>query len=137
MTINEENYVDKAERVIKALSEKTEERRGKIYKKGMLTTSQIRNQLAMCSDIYNEIMTGEAGTGNQLSEEICGRINYLKVRFVYEAGRDSKVKDFVESAEILKILESIKGNKKNFLMFSRYMEALVAFHRYYGGKDSK
>ena len=135
MLINEENYVKKAEQVIKTLSEKTENRRGRVIQKSMLTTSQIRNLLAVSSDIYNEIMNDSAEKGDKLSTELCGRINYLKVRLIYEAGRDTKVRDFVETTEVLRILDSIQGSKKNYLLFSRYMEALVAFHRYYGGKD--
>jgi len=46
------------------------------------------------------------------------------------------VKKFVEKAGILKILKSINGNKENFLTFCRYMEALVAFRKYHGKKDS-
>lgn len=135
MLINEENYVKKAEQVIKTLSEKTENKRGRVVKKNMLTTSQIRNLLSVSSDIYNQIMNGSAETGDKLSTELCGRVNYLKVRLIYEAGRDAKVREFVETTELLKILDSIQGSKKNYLLFSRYMEALVAFHRYYGGKD--
>lgn len=135
MIINEENYVEKAQRAIEKLASATEERKGRIFKKGMLTTSQIRNQLAVSADIYNEIMNDAADAGDQLSPEICGRINYLKVRFIYEAGREPKVKDFVEGTELLKILDSIRGSRKNFILFNRYMEALVAFHRYNGGRD--
>mgnify|MGYP005786621645 FL=1 len=45
------------------------------------------------------------------------------------------MKDFVETARILDILKEIRGEKENFLLFARYMEALVAFHKFYGGKD--
>lgn len=65
------------------------------------------------------------------------RIEYLRVRFTYEAGKDSegKVRDFVTEAGLLDILREIKGSRENFMLFNRYMEALVAFHRFYGGKD--
>ena len=29
----------------------------------------------------------------------------------------------------------IKGNKENYILFSHYMEALVAFRKFYGGRD--
>ena len=70
-----------------------------------------------------------------LSEELNGRVEYLRVRFMYECGREPKVREFVQKAEILEILKEIKQSKKNYLLFSKYMEALIAFHRYYGGKD--
>lgn len=54
---------------------------------------------------------------------------------MYECGREALVKNFVEEADILPILKEINGSKKNYILFSRYMEALIAFHKYYGGKD--
>ena len=129
MTINEENYVDIAEKVIvdlKALKNK----QGRIIP--MVTTSKLRNLLSMAADIYNEVMNyGE----DKLSADINARIEYLRVRFLYEAGRESTVKNFVEKSQILDVLKNIKGSRKNFVLFNRYMEALVAFHKYYGGKD--
>ena len=74
-------------------------------------------------------------TGDKLPEEICSRIEYLRVRFLYEAGRETAVKNMVEKAGIIEILKNVKGSKKNYVLFNRYMEALVAFHKYYGGKD--
>ena len=46
-----------------------------------------------------------------------------------------EVEEFVKKAEIIDILKEINTSKKNYLLFSRYMEALIAFHKYYGGKE--
>ena len=86
----------------------------------------------MTADIYNQVVTSSKET---LSEELNGRVEYLRVRFMYECGREPKVREFVQKAEILEILKEIKQSKKNYLLFSKYMEALIAFHRYYGGED--
>ena len=124
MRINENNYVDKAEEAIKSLVEESKQKcRGKV---NIVTTSKIRNLLAMTADIY---------TSEKLDDEICGRIEYLRIRFIYECGREPKVKAFVKQAEILEILKEIRQSKKNYLLFSKYMEALIAFHKYYGGKE--
>lgn len=132
MTINEENYVKMAENAIKELKQ-MKDKRGRDIK--MLTTSQIRNILAVTADIYNEIMNQTESTGDELSKDTCTRINYLKVRLVYESGRDPKVKAFVEKAHLLPFLEAVKGSKRAYLLFARYMEALVAYHRFHGGND--
>ena len=61
-------------------------------------------------------------------------VSYMK----YGLDADSiceKVKAFVKQAEILEILKEIRQSKKNYLLFSKYMEALIAFHKYYGGKE--
>ena len=130
MRINESTYVDKAEKVIINLAEESKKKnRGKV---NIVTTAKIRNLLAMTADIYNQVVTSSKET---LSEELNGRVEYLRVRFMYECGREPKVREFVQKAEILEILKEIKQSKKNYLLFSKYMEALIAFHRYYGGKD--
>lgn len=125
VALNEENYVDLAEQVIDNLER---DRRGNIK----LSTSQIRNILAMTSDIYSDVMEIK---GDKLTPELIGRINYLKVRIIYEEGRNGDVKDFAEKAKLRGYLDRISGSKEKFLHFSRYMEALVAFHRYNGGRD--
>ena len=130
MKINAQNYVDSAEQVIIKLSKKVD-RNGSTVQ--MVTTSKIRNLLAMISDIYNEIMNQNQ---KELSEEICAKIEYLRVRFIYESGRETKVKDLVMEADILDILKNIGKDRDKFILFNRYMEALVAFHKYYGGKDN-
>lgn len=134
MNITEQNYVDEAEKVIKRLLEIKDEKGKKIE---LVTTTKIRNLLAMTSDIYNEIMNQN---NRKLSNEVCSRIEYLRIRFLYEAGRDRKkeksVYSFVMEAGIIDFLKSINGDKQKYVLFNRYMEALVAFHKFYGGKDN-
>lgn len=127
--INEENYVPKAENVINRLKTKTD-KRGKSIP--IVTTSQLRNLLAMCADIYNMVIVQ---TKDELSDEIKGKIEYLKIRMVYDAGRDDKVKNLVEEAELLDCIKEIKGSKRNYILFNRYMEALVAYRKFNGGRD--
>lgn len=130
MKINEENYVDKAESVIKKLNVEVDKKGKQV---GVVTTSKIRNLLAMSADIYNDVLNNKSET---LDSELIGRINYLKIRFVYEAGRDQKVKKLVEGAGIIEIINEIGNKKKNFILFNRYMEALVAYRKFIvGGED--
>ena len=130
MRINEKNYVDKAEKVISDLAEESKVKsRGRV---NIVTTSKLRNLLAMTADIYNQVLLYPS---EKLDDELAGRIEYLRVRVMYECGRESKVKEFVRKAEIIEYLKEIGASKKNYLLFSRYMEALIAFHKYYGGKE--
>ena len=131
-TINETNYVDKAEKAIRSLRDKAEQQRKGRGELKVVTTSKIRNLLAMTADIYNQVLICQ---NDKLNDDLKGRIEYLRVRFMYECGREPLVKNFVEEADILSILKEINGSKKNYILFSRYMEALIAFHKYYGGKD--
>ena len=124
--ITEANYVDMAENVIKKLKEKN----GKSDE--MVTTSKIRNLLSMTADIYNDVISQSDA---KMTDEQKSRIEYLRIRVVYESGREKKVKALVQESKMIEIIKSIGGEKKEFLLFNKYMEALVAFHRYYGGKE--
>lgn len=127
MILDENTYVDKAEQVINELAKKKD-------KKGrstLVTTSKLRNILAMTMDIYNQV---SASREEDLSADIKGRIEYLRVRIVYECGRDSgretPVRDFVENAQILEALKEVNGSRKNFILFAHYLEALVAYRKF-------
>ncbi|WP_176837620.1 type III-A CRISPR-associated protein Csm2 [Fusobacterium hominis] len=124
--LNERNYVNLAEKVMNEL--KRNGKNGNLN----LTTSQIRNLLAITSDIYNDVINHE---GTKLSDSIISRINYLKVRCLYEAGRDKKVEQFVKQSELKQHIENIGDSKEKFILYCRYMEALVAYHRYLGGRN--
>ena len=129
MRINEQNYVDAAEKVILSLKDKKDQRGKSIP---IVTTSKLRNLLAMSADIYNEVLNQKE---DKLNEELCSRIEYLRVRFLYEAGREPSVKNLVNEAGIIEVLKNVNASKKNYILFSRYMEALVAFRKYYVEKD--
>ncbi len=120
--ITEENYVGKAESVITVL----------IGRKELLTTSKIRKLLAILSEIYTD---ARHDGKKELSDEIKSRIQYFKMRFVYEAGREKTVKAFWEAAQIEKQIDKIGNSKKELILFCHYMEALVAYRKFLGGKD--
>ena len=120
--LTDNNYVDKAEKVIKSLNRN--KRDPKLF---LLTTSKIRNLLNLTSTLFDESKVKEY-------KDLADKIAYLRVQFVYQSGRETAVKDLVKKAEILDILKEI-NNKESLQRFCRYMEALVAYFKFYGGKD--
>lgn len=159
MVLNDKTYVSQAEKVIQDLRdrEKKGDRRSdretgirwqsdrgngwdrqndrdreKDTQVKRITTTKIRKLLAMTADIYNEVQW----TQGDLSDEVMAKLEYLRVHFVYECGRNpDDVKPFVEEAKILDALKEIGSSREKFITFSHYMEALVAYHRYYDGQD--
>ena len=129
MRINEENYVAKAESVILKLSKQVD-KQGKVV--AMVTNSKIRNLLSMSADIYNQVLDCKE---DKLPQELNGRIEYLRVRYIYEAVREPRVKDLVIQGELLEIMKEIQGSKKNYILYYHYMEALVAFKRFWNKND--
>ena len=124
------SYVDEAQRIIDELYNGKDDKKDK--KNNKITTSQIRGLLSGISDIYNDVVQLES---NELTEDLKNRILYLKVQFVYESGRDQKVKEFINRTGMIRYIDNALKGKKEFIEMERYMEALVAYHRFYGGKD--
>lgn len=120
MKLSQDTYVDEAEKIMRSLC----------AEKKVVTTSQIRNILALISDIYNQILNDSS---ENFSNEIKGRIEYLRVRCAYEAGRSGEVKRFIEKSKLMEYLRQINGKRSNFLLFHHYVEALVAYHCFYTG----
>ena len=116
------NYVDEAERVM-----------GELKAKRGITTSKIRAIHALVADIYNaENLRSEA----ELLEESQLKLMRLRVRSIYDAGREQAVRAFVEKAQLLEYIKGIGKSRAEMIQFAHYMEALVAYHRYYGGRET-
>lgn len=118
-----EDYVDAAERVMRTL----------FANRSRITTTKMRGFLTLVNDIYNvENLRTEA----KLSAESKLKLMRLRVRMVYDAGRERDVKDFVEQAKLLEYLKGVGDSRKEMIRFAHYMEALVAYHSYLGGRDN-
>ena len=130
--LTKDNYSDLAESIFK----------GKNGDGDLITKSKIRNLLAMAIEIYYALPQKNVGEKVEL-EDILDRINYFKIRCYYEASREKKVEGFLKDANIFEYLEGLskrpdgdvdkamKRLEQEFILFVRYMEALVAFRAYY------
>lgn len=125
MVLEKTNYVDMAENAVKRLERN---KNGNL----ILTTSKIRNILSMISTIYNEVIHHPA---DKLNEDMVERLKYLKMRFAYEAGREKAVKNLIEVAKIFEIIDWVGNDKQRCILFCKYMESIVAYHKFNGGRD--
>ena len=123
--LTDENYVSQAEAVIKRLIDEN-------GKNKILTTSKIRKLLAMISEMYTKAKRLKSNT---LNSDLLTKLQYFKMHTVYEAGRESSVKKFVEEAQITNQIDKIKTDKEKLILFCHYMEALVAYRKFLGGRD--
>lgn len=127
-----ENYVDEAERIMRAL----------ISSGTTVTTSKIRNLLSLVTDIYND---ESIRTEDKLKPDSVVKLNLMRVRVAYEYGRDNgesvgkdkvyPMREFITQAHLREYLKGISTDRADLIRFAHYMEALVAFHRYFGGKE--
>ena len=118
--ITDENYASMAEGLM-------DPAKGSAF--GKLTTTKLRGIYALIMNVYARINTGED------YEQHKPDIQYLKVRMAYEAGREDSVKAFLTATHLMKLVDGI-ASFEQFKLYCRYAEALVAYFRFFGGRDS-
>ena len=122
-----------------------------------ITTSQIRKLLSILNDIYAYAVSVAAKSSDDedviksQDQTLKEKMEYFKMRCIYESGRDeytdksksTGVHDFIEVTEIIDYLDKFdkvddhKDLHASFIWIFHYMESLVAYHRFLGGKDSE
>lgn len=98
-----------------------------------ITTSKIRKLLGLVIDIYN---AEHRRTEETLLEKSVLAVQMARVHIVYEAGRDAAVRQFVEASKLLPYIKGIGNSRANLIRYTQYLEALVAYHRYMGGREN-
>ncbi len=134
-----ENIVDKAELAIKSIRKPNKKNHDKLVIE--LKTNQIRKILTAVNILKNKVDIYKIANpqAKKLDEELQMEIEFLRVNIAYqigrEKGRENLVREFVEKADLLNMVKNINGDIKAFENFCRYIEALVAFHKFYGGQE--
>lgn len=130
-----ENIVDKAELAIKSIRKPNKKNHDKLVIE--LKTNQIRKILTAVNILKNKVDIYKIAKpqAKKLDEELQMEIEFLRVNMSYQAGRDNLVREFIEKADLLNMVKDINGDIKAFEKFCKYVEALVAFHKFYGGQD--
>ena len=114
------DYVDFAENLMKTRSRQ-------------ITTSKLRNILSLLMDVYNtEILRTET----ELLEESKVKLQMARIRIAYECGRDRNTKEFVEGAYLLPWLKAVGSSREQAIRYIHYLEAIVAYHRFWGGREN-
>ncbi len=130
--------VDIAQAVMKKLIEDQQSKNLRV------TTSQIRKFLTAVNAIDGRVKQAKLKAHDNLDRlpsDISASVKFLKVQLAYQIGRAQNrdkvnpVKEFEREANLMNRIDSIKDSVEKFDSFARYVEALVAFHKFYGGSD--
>lgn len=127
----ERDIAREAEEVIARLAK---EGNGRLF----LTTSQLRKFLAAVNALTNKISVYRAQNDGaaQLPPTLASEVKYLKVKLAYQVGRNPRaVRPFAEMARLKEWIDGIGTDIGAYEDFAHYVEALVAYHKYYGGRD--
>lgn len=89
----------------------------------IVSTSQIRKFLSAVNVLQNRYSAREDKFNKT-------DMQYLRIKLTYQAGRDTKLKKMKQELDpIIARIEDIKDFKR----FAMLMEAIVAYHKFYGG----
>ena len=127
--LNKLTYVNTAENIIKWFVKPDKCGEDKL---NALTLSQIRILLDLINEVYIPVKNSPQA---DLSDGIKSKLQYIKMKMAYQAGRDGKVKTFINKTDLLRHIDHVK-TKEDLILLAHYMEALVAYHKFYGGKDN-
>lgn len=128
---------DKVE-LARSVMELLAQNKDRFGKQDMVTTSQARKFLTAVNTVTGKVeqYQNEHAQAEQFSPELAAQVKFLKVKLAYQVGRgDQKIRSFAEKADLMAAIDSIGTDVKKYEEFARYVEALVAFHKYYGGRD--
>ncbi|WP_304226762.1 type III-A CRISPR-associated protein Csm2 [Phascolarctobacterium succinatutens] len=127
------DVVTEAEKAIEGLKYKDKNNRDRID----VTTSQIRKFLTAVNVVRNKVDLYKAKNkgAEALSKELTAEIKFLKVNLFYQAGRTAAVKQFMTVSKLDIIIDGIGDSLARFVKFTKYVEALVAYHKFLGGRD--
>lgn len=129
LDINEaKNFVEN--NLFKKIEKKDFNSKGKENKLiAKISTSQIRKFLSAVNKINNKI--NYQNNDDILSEDIVAEIAYMRIQFAYLVGRNKSLKELHEKLD--DAIANINKNKNEFINFARYVEAIVAYHKFFGG----
>ncbi len=85
-----------------------------------ITTSQLRNIFAKIKPI-------------EYKKENLSDINLLRIKFAYISGRSDKREMKNLCGFLDKLISEVK-NQENWNQFKNFFEAIIAYHKYFGGK---
>ena len=104
----------------------------------VITKSQIRKFLAAVNARTNKVDVYRAQTPGEvrLSPAYASAVKNQNGNLVYQAAREpKKVQPFVETARLKERIDAIGTDLRAYEDFAHYAEALVAYHKFYGGED--
>lgn len=115
-----DQYVDRAEEWME-----------KQYKN--ITSTKLHNLLGLFMDIYN---TEVRRTEQEICADSAVKLQMARIRIAYECGRDRNTKDFVTAMHLLPWLKAIGNSREQTIRYIHYLEAIVAYHRFFGGREN-
>ncbi|AFK21711.1 type III-A CRISPR-associated protein Csm2 [Pyrococcus sp. ST04] len=98
-----------------------------------LKTTQIRKIIEMSKGLNTEVKLNQ--NDNTISRRILNGAVRMNMLLAYYAGKNSSVQPLQEVLEPILLWLSSNPTVENFSKVYTFFEAIVAYHRYFGGKE--
>lgn len=109
------------------------DKKGKEFYK--IKTNQIRNFFSHFNTIKNDFKILKIK--KQPVESLDASLILIKPKLAYAKGRNPVVEPFQRLLfEVIDLVYSSKNKEKAYNNFFEFVEAIVAYHKYHGGKDN-
>lgn len=95
-----------------------------------ITSNQMRIVLSLFVNVRNDLQRKEKI--EELAEDELYKIKYIKVKLIYQISR-MNLKDFLKKSYLNEMLDDVK-TREDFYNLVDYVEALVAYQKYYMNK---
>ena len=122
--LNSENYGVIAENVMKPYMSR--EREKNLYQQ--LSVSKLRQIYGLIMNLYTQINVPDDFNSHK------GDLQYLRVKMAYESGREKAVERFLKETKLMDAIDAVQTYEQ-FMLYCRYAESLVAYFKFYGGRD--
>jgi len=101
----------------------------------LIKTNQIRNFFSHFNTIRNEFK--KLKIINQSIEELDSSLILIKPKLAYAKGRNKGLEPFQQLMfEVIDKVYKSSDKDKAYTNFFEFVEAIVAYHKYYGGEDN-
>jgi len=105
------------------------------------TTTQLRKIHSYASIVNNKLQMEESNcksSGYKISEDLQSDVQYIKLKLIYQMGRDKVVKkwfgsesvDGIKGIGLENIISDIGDSKEKFDKFYRLLESIIAYKKY-------
>ncbi len=128
-----DDIAGKAENIILGLKKE-----GLIGGNNGLTTNQIRKFLTAVTTLTNKITLyrHKQQQSCELSADLAKEVRFLKVKLAYQVARGgSGVRRFADNTHLKDYIDTIGTDLREYMAFAQFVEALVAYHKFYSEKE--
>ncbi|NJE47539.1 type III-A CRISPR-associated protein Csm2 [Thermococcus sp. GR7] len=98
-------------------------------------TTQVRKIIEMAKDVHIRFSIKQEEKEENVKKEIQSTARRMMMLLAYTAGKNKNVSNFANSLQPVLAWLLENPSKENFNRVYEFFEAIISYHRYFGGKE--